>query len=72
MIVSQECQKIMDQPFLKAMSLKALLVLMMKASLRQAGGKEIVRKKRILNLNTLDKKTRLCLQMKKKQKQIYC
>ena len=70
MIVSQECQKIMDQPFLKAMSLKALLVLMMKASLRQAGGKEIVRKKRILNLNTLDKKTRLCLQMKKKQKQI--
>ena len=68
MIVSQECQKIMDQPFLKAMSLKALLVLMMKASLRQAGGKEIVRKKRILNLKTLDKKTRLCLQMKKKQK----
>ena len=61
MIVSQECQKIMDQPFLKAMSLKALLVLMMKASLRQAGGKEIVRKKRILNLNTLDKETRLCL-----------
>ena len=70
MIVSQECQKIMDQPFLKAMSLKALLVLMMKASLRQAGGKEIVRKKRILNLNTLNEKTRLCLQMKKKQKQI--
>ena len=70
MIVSKECQKIMDQLFLKAMSLKALLVLMMKASLRQAGGKEIVRKKRILNLNTLDKKTRLCLQMKKKQKQI--
>ena len=70
MIVSQEFQMIMDQSFLKARSLKALLVLMMKASLRQAGGKEIVRKKRILNLNTLDKKTRLCLQMKKKQKQI--
>ena len=46
MIVSQECQKIMDQPFLKAMSLKALLVLMMKVLLRQAGGKEIVRKKK--------------------------
>ena len=28
------------------------------------------KKKRILNFNTLDKKTRLCLQMKKKQKQI--